>query len=158
MKKDIVQNINSSVMEQIKNQKITMKPKIYFIAISAISIIITILSGITVSYISSILFLWIKILNSNNMAWGARSKLENLLISFPWYILIISAILITLAVYLIKKQNHMYKYKSSTIAVIVIVTSIFLGLVFSSFGIADNSHLIKSINNKNQFQHQFKNK
>ncbi|MDD3013589.1 MAG: hypothetical protein PHC34_07800 [Candidatus Gastranaerophilales bacterium] len=156
MKKDTSTDIKSAVMTQIKNNKIQMKPKVYYTILGISSIGAIILSGISIAYFSSIMFYWIKIQSANNMAWGIRAKLSDTLASFPWLALIIAIALMLVTIFLVIHQNRMYKYKISTIATIIITCSLLLGLLLSFIGVGSNSHMLNPLN-KSNFQTQNKN-
>lgn len=131
MKSRTPDTISSSVMEQIKSGKVHMKPRAYYVALSIASIGAVVLAGITLAYLSSIMFFWIRIQTADTMAWGARANLSESIASFPWWTALLSLLLIIVAVMLVRRHGRMYQHKTSTIATILVVGSLLLGLGLS---------------------------
>ena len=117
--------ISASVMDQIKSGKVRMKPRAYYVALSVASVGAVILAGISIAYLSSIMFYWIRIQTADTMAWGARANLNESIASFPWWA-----------------------------ALIVIVSSILLGFGLSLFDVG-TSHTPNQQNYRGQGQGQY---
>lgn len=131
-------SISKDVMSQIKHGKVRMKPKLYHVLLGVTTIGSVIATGFTIAYLSSIMFFWVRVQTAGTMAWGARANLEESVASFPWWALILSIILLAVAIYLVRDQGRLYKHKAGTIAVVIVTSSIILGLIFSMFDIGKN--------------------
>lgn len=137
MKNKQSDSISQTVMSQIKEGKVTIKPRAYFSLLAISSAIIIILSGVITSYLSSIIFYWIRIETSNRIAYGARANLNELIESFPWWALIFAITLFVFAIVLVHRHGKMYRHKSSTIAIILVTISLCIGLSLSLLGLGD---------------------
>lgn len=126
-KKDVA----SRVMQQISNQKITMRPGWYFTLVTAIgSISVLLFSSLSV-YLVAILTIKIRIENSNMPMFGARQRLSDLLSSFPWWILLLAIASIIILIWILKKYSKLYRYRMGWIITGVISVSLILGLILS---------------------------
>ena len=112
--------ISKSVMDQIKSGKVHMKPRAYYWLLSLVTISAVVLAGITMTYLSSIVFFWLRVVTADTMAYGARANLNDAIASFPWWALIAAAILLYVAVSLVRKQGRMYKHKTSSIVAVIV--------------------------------------
>lgn len=151
MKSRTPDTISSSVMDQIKSGKVHMKPRVYYVALSVASIGAVLLAGITLAYLSSIMFFWVRIQTADTMAWGARANLSESIASFPWWTALLSIALLAVAVFLVRRHGRMYRHKTSTIAVILIVCSLLLGFILSLLDVG-NSHTPNIPNGRGQGQ------
>lgn len=108
-----------------------MKPRLYYTLLSIVSVAIVMFSGITASYLFSIIFFWLRVQTADTMAYGARANLSNSIASFPWHTLMLAILLLTLSVVLVRRYGKMYKHKASTVAAILITCSVLLGIGLS---------------------------
>lgn len=154
MKDHSPDTISASVMDQIKSGNVRMKPRAYYVALSIVSVAAVILAGVSIAYLSSIMFYWFRIQTADTMAWGARANLNESIASFPWWAVLLSLGMLAVAVLLVRSHGHMYKHKTSTIAVIVIVSSLLLGFSLSLFDVG-KSHMPNQQNSRGQGQGQY---
>lgn len=127
--------LKDTVMQQIKTGKVSMRPKAHFIALAVVSFGAALLAGITTAYLFSIALLWIRIQSSDTMAWGARYNLAESIASFPWWIAIASVLFLVIAIFLVRKHSHLYKYRISELILVIVLASFILGMAFSLFDI-----------------------
>ncbi len=153
MKKQISSSVSLSVMKQIKSGKVHMKPRLYFALLGLISGGSVILAGVTITYLSSIMFFWFRILTADTMAYGARAKLSESITSFPWWALVAALLLLAAAVLLVRRQRQMYKHKTSSIVLVISACSLLLGFVISLFNIG-SPHIPNQFNKPGQGQGQ----
>ena len=137
--------IGKSVMDQIKSGKVHMKPRAYYSLLTIATTGAVVLAGITITYLSSIMFFWLRVVTADTMAYGARANLNDAIASFPWWALIAAAILLYVAVSLVRKQGRMYKHKTSSIVAVIVAGAIVLGFVLSLLNIG-NSHTPNTFN------------
>ena len=140
MKKQIPTDIKTSVMDQIKNGKVHMRPRSYYALLGLTSMSAILLAGIATAYLSSIVFFWFRILVADTMAYGARANLSELIASFPWWVVVLALLFLMIAIALVRKQGRMYKHKTSTIIFTIVICSLLLGLGISFLDIGD-SHI-----------------
>ena len=132
--------ISTEVLAQIKSGEVRMRPRIYFTLLSSLIIIVSTIAGLTIAYLSSIIFYWFKVMNSSGMAYGARKNLAEAIASFPWWSIISIVILGVITTCLIKKYGNLYRHKTSTILFFILFISMLVGFGFSSFGIGTPNH------------------
>lgn len=144
MKKPTATDISQSVMAEIKSGNVRMKPRVYYSLLGVVSVLAVVLAGVTVAYLSSILFFWLRVQTADTMAWGARANLSQLMAEFPWWVLVAAVALLSLAVMLVRRHGVMYRHKTSTIALILVVSSLLVGLGLSYLNIG-SSHSPKRV-------------
>lgn len=140
--------ISSIVMQQIKDDKVKMHPGFYFTLISIAIVIINLASGAALAYLSSIIFFWLRIINSDSMAYGARRNLGELAADFPWWVIVVFSTLTIFVVFLIKRYGTAYRHKTRYLILIIVATSLIAGFAMSSLGIGNLNH-----SNQNKPQH-----
>lgn len=133
MKNPAPNTINTSVMKKIKNGEVRMKPRMYYTLLGFAMVNAIIFSSIMSAYLSSILFFWLRIQTADTMAYGARANLASSIDSFPFWVLLGSVVLLTAAIVLAHRYRRIYKYKVSTVAYVLIVCSLILGVGLSFF-------------------------
>ena len=131
MKKTTKTPVKKAVMEQIKSGQIKMRPRVYFVILSALSIGTAILAGLALTYLSSVIFFWWRVMSAETMAWGARANLNQAIASFPWWALVVSVILLIFTALLVRKHGHLYRHKLSTILLTTIIGAVIFGLILS---------------------------
>lgn len=151
MKKQTSIDIKAYVMDQIKNGQVRMKPRSYYTLLSLASVGAATLASVAIAYLFSIIFFWFRILAADTMAYGARANLNELIASFPWWVVVLALLFLTIAVILVRKHGRMYKHRISTILLIIITSSLLVGLGLSFLSIG-NSHTPNSLNRPGQGQ------
>ena len=151
MKKQTSIDIKASVMDQIRNGQVRMKPRSYYTLLSIASVGAATLASVAIAYLFSIVFFWFRILAADTMAYGARANLNELITSFPWWVVVLALLFLTIAVILVRKHGRMYKHRISTIILIIITSSLLVGLGLSFLSIG-NSHTPNSLNRPGQGQ------
>ena len=137
--------IGKSVMDQIKSGKVHMKPRAYYSLLSLVTISAVVLAGITITYLSSIMFFWLRVATADTMAYGARANLNDAIGSFPWWALVAAALMLYVAATLVRKQGRMYKHKAGSIVAMIVAGAVTLGFVLSLLNIG-SSHTPNSFN------------
>lgn len=132
-------DITSTVMDQIKSGKVRMKPRSYYTLLAVVSIVAVTLAGLSIAYLSSIMFFWFRIQTADTMAWGARANLSTAIDSFPWWALIVAILLSIVAIMLVRHQGRTYKHKTSTVALVLLLCSLLVGFGLSFFDIGQPS-------------------
>lgn len=135
MKKSKQPSASDAVMKQIKRGNVAMRPHTYFVLLSVISVVAISVAAFVFSYCLSILFFWTRILFADTPAWGARANLSDMTSNFPWWAVLVAAAMFTLAVWLIRRQGHLYRYKTSVIIGWLAFATIIVGVMLSVMGI-----------------------
>lgn len=143
--------INKSVISAIKSGKVHMRPRAYFTLLGFVSIGAVVLAGVATAYLMSIMSFWVRIQMADTMAYGARANLRESIASFPWWALVAAAILLVLAIVLVRHHGKMYKHKVSTVAIVLIICSLILGLGLSFLDVG-KSHTSNRMNGRGQNQ------
>lgn len=151
MKTSNPSQISKSVIRQIKRGDVSMRPRAYFTALSILSLAIIAISGIVISYLFSIIVFWLRIQTADSMAWGARANLSETLSSFPLWTVLAGVILITIAVWLIRRQGTTYRYKTASVVIALLLVSSALGIALSFIGIG-TSHTGNGQKDSSQIQ------
>ena len=141
-------NNKLELMNAIKSGSLKMRPKRYFTLMSTILIVASVLSGLAVAYLYTIIFLWLKISFVDGPARGARLNLAKAISDFPIWALVLAIILLLLSIYLVRNINHLYRYKTRYIIVIFLATSLTMGMIFHFSGLGFEKHF------PNSFQEQ----
>lgn len=128
-------SVSDTVLQQIKHGKVTMRPRTYFVLLSIVSVVAITTASLVLAYCFSMLFFWTRIVASDTPAWGARTNLSHAMNNFPWWAVVIAVAMIVLAVWLIKKQGHMYRYKTSAIIGWVVLATLLIAAILSLLGV-----------------------
>lgn len=122
-------NISTDVINQIRNGQIKMRPKIYFILGS-----IFIMIGLIASVISSVFLISLTSFLLRSHGPMGEYRLQELLNSFSWWILVFMVVSIVAGVIFLRKYNFSYKYHF-TFVIIGFVLSIFIaGIIINISG------------------------
>lgn len=134
--------IEQNVMKSINSDKVHMKPKIYYTSISILWLTLTGLLSILSMYIISIISFWIRISLSTGRAYGAKANLAALISEFPWWLTLLSLLIIFVIIYLIRHHSKLYRIKLSIFIPITIITLLLGGylLSYSDLFIQHESH------------------
>jgi glucan phosphoethanolaminetransferase (alkaline phosphatase superfamily) len=150
--------IADSVLGQIKSGKVQMKPSIYFTLLSIASLVASLVAGIAMAYLSSIVFFWFKIMNASGNAYGVKNNFSQAVNSFPWWTILIFILSTVFIVFIIRRFGTAYRHKTRNIVLIVVVISIIVGFALSNFGVGDLNHSTKNQQNNQTHGPWWKNK
>ncbi|NCU38567.1 hypothetical protein EOL96_05945 [Candidatus Saccharibacteria bacterium] len=137
MSKKVKTEISESVMEQIKRGDVGMRSRRFFTILTILSVATIVSMSIATAYLVNIISFWWRIQTAETMAWGARANLRTAIEDFPWWALVLALGMLAAAVWLLKRQGILYRYKTWMIAVAFIVISVVIGMVVSPLGIGD---------------------
>jgi uncharacterized membrane protein YjjP (DUF1212 family) len=147
-----IKNMTDNIMSQIKQGKIKMRPRIYYILGSILTFI-----GLASSVFSSIfLFGLLRFSLRTHMGRGVQLKLETMLSNFPWWIIVLAIISLIIGICLIKKYNFSYKIKPIILILGFILALVVGGWIFDMSGINDSitkkGHMGEILNNYPTYQ------
>lgn len=116
MSKD-VKNITEEIMTKIQKGQLKMRPKTYFILGSFFS-------GIGLAFIISFSIFLVSLIKFSIRSRGgmmAQYKMDQLLSNFPWWMVPVSILSLTLGIWLIRKYDFSYKIKPGMLIITFIV-------------------------------------
>lgn len=136
--------ITSAVMDKINSGKVKMRPHWYFGLLGFFSILITALLGLIAVYAGSIITLWLRVVSADGPALGIKNKIGELLLSFPWWSILLIILSVIILISIISRFGHLYKIRFIYLAPIALVLAIAFGYI------ASYTHLpnILNINNR----------
>jgi hypothetical protein len=139
--------LETNIMNKIMKDEVKIKPKIYFVLISALSVLSVMVLSLLAAYSISILSLWVRIQNATGPAYGARRNLTALVDKFPWWAILFSIISLVIVIFVLKKFGSLYKVKVVYLisAVLFIAMVIGFALSYSQF-----PNIIKGSGNPNR--------
>lgn len=123
-------DFESKIISQIKAEKIKMKPKWYF-ALGSL-LLFSSLIGLSMAAVFLVnLGIFLIKRNGPLYTW----KLQSILSSFPWWIPLLAAGGIYLAIWLLRKYDWSYKKNFKLIAVMFILAVILAGILLDRLGL-----------------------
>jgi uncharacterized membrane protein len=125
-----LKNITESVMDQIHEGKIKMKPKIYFIIGSILTFI-----GLTFSIIISIFLVGLTRFSIRAHGPMSQYRLDQILSNFPWWIIILAIISLIIGIWLIRQYDFSYKKETWMIVLGFILSIIIAGWAIDMIGL-----------------------
>jgi hypothetical protein len=131
MSKELI-NITDDIMDQIHDEKIKMRPKIYFILGSTLIFV-----GLVASVITSVFLVGLIRFFLRSHGPMANYRFDQIVSSFPWWIPVFAIIGLIVGLWLLRKYDFYFKidYK---IAIIGFILAIIVGgLVVDVVGIND---------------------
>ncbi|NCQ06556.1 MAG: hypothetical protein GW815_03295 [Candidatus Moranbacteria bacterium] len=127
-----LKSVTRNVMERIHHEKITMRPRIYFIFGSVLTFI-----GLTASILTSVfLFSLLRFSLRSHGPMGAY-RWEQLVSNFPWWALFVALFGLILGIWLLRRYEFSYKMNFRVIALGFILAIIATGFVLDMTGLSD---------------------
>lgn len=130
--------ISDAVMRDIEAGKVTMRPRVYFASLLTLAVLTSVVAGLAIAYLTSIVYFWARIMTSGTMAYGARSRLSEALDTFPWWLLVAAIVLGAAAVVLVRRHGHMYRHRTGVLVLILVLASLLIGVGFSALKIGQS--------------------
>lgn len=125
-------NIKNNVMDKIHNGEVKMKPKIYFMLGSALTLIGVILSSITSIFLVGLVRFSIR---SNGVM--SQYKIDQMVRNFPWWTTVLAILALVLGIWLIRKYDFSYKANFLYIILLFVITIIISGWIVDIAGLND---------------------
>jgi len=126
-----LKNIEEKVMMQIHQGKIKIKPRIYFVIGSILTFIGLVSSIITSVFMFGLLKFSLRI----HYGRGAQYKLEQMLLEFPWWIIVLAILGLLLGIYFIRKYDFSYKKNPLVIIIGFILAILLAGWFIDAVGL-----------------------
>lgn len=132
-----MENLEQQILNKIKTEKITLRPKYFFTIKNTILWLLYILA----IFVSSLAFgIFLELLQDHDWSIYPRLGLnfyQYLLASVPYFWLIFILAAIFLAIYNFKKTNYSYRHRDYIIAAATATCSVALGAIFFFSGIGE---------------------
>ena len=125
-----LKNITDSIMGQIHQGKIKMKPRLYFIIGSILSFVGVVLSILTTIFVIS--FIRFSFLAQGPMG---EYKAEELVSHFSWFGPIFAILGLVIGIWLLRQYDFSYKINFRIMVVIVILAVTVAGIVLDMTGV-----------------------
>ena len=126
------ESTKQAVLDQIKSGEIHMRPRRYFMTVSIVGAIIGVIVGVLTTYLSSIIFFWMRIQSASTPAYGARSNLQQAIDAFPWWLAIVLVVALAALVLFVKRFGALYRRKTGLLILVLLAVSLMFGLVLSN--------------------------
>ena len=119
-------------MNQIHDQKIKMRPKVYFIAGSVLTFI-----GLVSSVVVSVFL--VGLIRFSLRAHGpmASYRLDQMLSSFPWWAPVLASLGLIIGIWLLRRYDFSFKVNFKTIIIGFVLAVVVGGWVVDSIGLND---------------------
>jgi len=127
-----LKNITDSVMDQIHDKKIKMRPKIYFIAGSILAFV-----GRVSSVIISIFLVGLIRFSLRSHGPMADYRFDQMVASFPWWAMVFAVGGLVVGIWLIRKYDFSFKINLKLIIVGFILAVVVGGWVIDYIGLND---------------------
>lgn len=127
-----IKNITESVMDKIHQDKIKIKPKIYFVIGSIFAFI-----GLVASIVVSVFL--VGLIRFTLRAHGPMGayKLDQIISLFPWWMVGVVILGLLVGIYLIRQQDFSYKIDFRIIIASLVFAVVLAGLVIDMTGLND---------------------
>ena len=135
MSKQIRTDATAKVLRDIKNGKVSMRPRAYFTALTTLSVLASVFAALALSYVLSIVFFWVRIETADTMAYGARANLQDALMSFPWWAAGLAVVLLAFIVWFIRRHGAAYRQRILTTALLVLGVVVLIAVGLSYLGV-----------------------
>jgi len=123
--------ITSAVMDKINSGKVKMRPHWYFGLLGFLSILITGLTSLVAIYAGSIITLWLRVVSMDGPAFGMKNKIGELLLSFPWWSILLIILSVIILTSIVGKFGHLYKIRLTYLIPIALTLVIIFSYVTS---------------------------
>jgi len=127
-----LKNIKDDIMGQISEEKIKMRPKVYFILGSILTF-----TGLVSSVVISIFLIGLIRFSLRSHGPMGDYRLDQILSSFPWWAPIMAIIGLIVGIWLLRKYDFTFKVNFKMIIVGFILAIIVSGWIIDSIGLND---------------------
>jgi hypothetical protein len=127
-----LKNITDNIMDQIHEEKIKMKPRVYFIAGSILTFL-----GLVSSVIVSVFLIGLIRFSLRSHGPMASYRLDQILSSFPWWAPVLAIVGLIAGIWLLRKYDFSFKINFKVVIVGFILAVIVGGWIIDSIGLND---------------------
>jgi hypothetical protein len=127
-----LKNITNNIMDQIHEEKIKMKPRMYFIAGSILTFL-----GLVSSVVISVFLVGLIRFSLRSHGPMASYRLDQILSSFPWWTPVLAIVGLIAGIWLLRKYDFSFKINFKVVIIGFILAVIVGGWVIDSIGLND---------------------
>lgn len=127
-----LKNITDPIMSQIRDNKIRMRPRMYFIVGSILTFV-----GLISSVVVSVFFAGLIRFSLRSHGPMASYRLDQILSSFPWWALVLALGGLIAGIWLLRKYDFSFKLSFKLVIVGFILAIILGGWIVDSLGLND---------------------
>jgi hypothetical protein len=127
-----LKNITDNIMDQIHEEKIKMRPRVYFIAGSILTFI-----GLVSSVVVSVFLVGLIRFSLRTHGPMASYRLDQILSSFPWWVPVLAIVGLVAGIWLLRKYDFSFKVNFKVVIVGFVLAVIISGWVIDSIGLND---------------------
>src|SRR3989344_6157529 len=125
-----LKNITDNVMSQIKQGRLKMRPRIYFVIGSILT-----LTGRIISILTSIFLVGLIRFSLRSHGWAGEYRLEQLISSFPWWLSGLAILSLILGIWLLRRYDLSYKIDFKLMVLGFIIGIIMAGWLIDATGL-----------------------
>jgi len=125
-------NITDAVMGDIREGKLKMRPRVYFVVGSVLTFV-----GLVSSILISVFL--VGLLDFSLRAHGPMGdyRLDQILSSFPWWAIVVTVMGLVMGIWILLKYDFSYKVNVNFVAIGFILAVLVAGLLIDQLGIND---------------------
>ncbi|MFA6430474.1 MAG: hypothetical protein WC229_01110 [Candidatus Paceibacterota bacterium] len=127
-----LKNITNDIMDQIHDEKIKIRPRVYFVLGSVLTFL-----GLVSSMVISIFSVGLIRFSLRSHGPMADHRLDQILSNFPWWVVAFAIIGLIVGVWLIHKYEFSFKVNFKVVIVLLILAVILGGWIVDSIGLND---------------------
>ncbi len=127
-----LKNITDNIMDQIHEEKIKMRPKVYFILGSILAFV-----GLVSSVVVSVFLVGLIRFSLRTHGPMASYRLDQILSSFPWWAPVLAIAGLIAGIWLLRKYDFSFKINFKVVIIGFILAVISGGWVIDSIGLND---------------------
>jgi len=127
-----LKNITGAVMDRIHQDKIKMRPRMYFVIGSLLTF-----TGSVASILTSVFLVGLMRFSFRSHGPMGEYRLNQLLSSFPWWTAVIAMMGLIIGIWLLRRYDFFYKISFRVIIVGVVSAIIVAGLLIDMTGLND---------------------
>lgn len=128
--KVIQTDLEKTIMDQVKTEKIVMKPRWYFIAGSVLTFI-----GLTAASVGAVFLTNMMLFLLRRHGQGGSLRLQQMLGSFPWWIPVLAIVGIVFGIWMLKKYDFSYKKNFWFISIGFVAAVILSAFIIDKLGL-----------------------
>jgi hypothetical protein len=127
-----LENITGAVMDKIHDNKITMRPRVYFVIGAFLTF-----TGLVSSVVFSVFL--IGLIRFSVRAHGPMGayRMEQILASFPWWLAVLAIVGLAVGIWLVRRYDFSYKFDFKVVIAGFVLAAIMGGLIVDIIGVND---------------------
>jgi len=125
-------DLKTTIMEKVKNEEISMKPKWFFVAGSIFMVL-----GLVGLFIGVTFLLNLTIFLTRQHGPGGAWRLEQMLVSFPWWVPVLAVMGMGLGIWMLRRFDFSYRKNFMLIVIGLLLSISIAGFAMDYLGLND---------------------